>query len=308
MFRPTLHAIVCSLSAAVLIGGFVGCASKAGSAASAAGANPMAKFAAEATPRGAPTVPLPADKNTYVLVHGAWGGGYAWNKVDDLLSAEGNRVFRVTLTGQGEHVNLASPDVDLDLHINDVVNKILWEDLHDVILMGHSYGGMVVTGVMDRVPDRIKRVVFVDAFLPNDGESLNSTQAAGGRGQGARGAGTRGAGRGPTTASGVPEGFTMFGRGGYNPNLPPPHDVPQSMKTLSQPVSFKNPAAIKLPATYILTVDPGNAPEQDTFFRFYQRAQERGYKAFTMVGDHNVHVSHPVEVAKYLKEAGEMPR
>src|SRR2546423_6798587 len=93
---------------------------------------------------------------TIVIVHGAWGGAWGFRRVDSLLREKGYNVYRPTLTGLGERVHLASPDVDLSTRINDVVNMILFEDLHDVILVGHSYGGMVITGVADRVPDRIK--------------------------------------------------------------------------------------------------------------------------------------------------------
>src|SRR5450759_1126663 len=112
-------------------------------------------------------------KFTCVLVHGAWGGGWDWKHVDDLLTADGNKVYRPTLAGQGEHSNFASRKIDLDTHIQDIVNVILWEDLHDVVLVGHSYGGMVITGVADRVPDRIKHVVYLDALLPENGESVD---------------------------------------------------------------------------------------------------------------------------------------
>src|SRR4029077_10581884 len=111
---------------------------------------------------------------TYVIVHGAWGGGWDWKQVDQLLSADGHKVYRPTLTGQGERSHLASTNIDLDTHIQDIVNVILWEDLHDVVLVGHSYGGMVITGVADRVPDRIKHIIYVDALLPEDGECANA--------------------------------------------------------------------------------------------------------------------------------------
>ncbi len=110
--------------------------------------------------------------HTYVLVHGAWGGGWDWRAVDSMLTLRGNRVLRVTLTGQGERAHLDSPNIRLSTHIDDVVNTILWENLHDVVLVGHSYGGMVITGVVDRIPNRIRRVVYVDAFLPDSGESV----------------------------------------------------------------------------------------------------------------------------------------
>jgi ribulose-5-phosphate 4-epimerase/fuculose-1-phosphate aldolase/pimeloyl-ACP methyl ester carboxylesterase len=109
---------------------------------------------------------------TYVLVHGAWGGSYGWRKVRPLLQSAGHTVFTPSLTGLGERVHLASPQVNLSTHIQDVCNTLFYEDLTDVILVGHSYGGMVVAGVADRMPERIKHLVFLDAFVPRDGQSL----------------------------------------------------------------------------------------------------------------------------------------
>jgi pimeloyl-ACP methyl ester carboxylesterase len=109
---------------------------------------------------------------TYVLVHGAWGGSYGWRSVRPLLQQAGHAVFTPSLTGQGERAHLATPDVNLSTHIQDVYNAIWYEDLTDIILVGHSYGGMVVTGVADRMPERIQHLVYLDAFLPADGQSL----------------------------------------------------------------------------------------------------------------------------------------
>ncbi len=109
---------------------------------------------------------------TFVLIHGGWGGGWEWREVEGLLRAQGHDATRPTLSGLGERVHLASPAVTLDTHIEDVVRHLEFEGLVDVVLCGHSYGGMVVTGVAERVPDRLRRVVYVDAFVPNDGESL----------------------------------------------------------------------------------------------------------------------------------------
>src|SRR5215203_2216227 len=114
----------------------------------------------------------PAEKYTLVLVHGATAGGWEWKRTGQFLTDDGHTVYRATLTGLGEREHLNSADIDLNTHINDVVNLILFEDLHDIVLTGHSYGGMVITGVMDRVPDRIKHVVFLDAAVPDDGMSL----------------------------------------------------------------------------------------------------------------------------------------
>ncbi len=110
--------------------------------------------------------------STYVLVHGAWGGSHGWRKVRPLLQRAGHQVFTPSLTGQGERSHLATPDVTLSTHVQDVANAIWYEDLHDIILVGHSYGGMVVTGVAERLPERIKHLVYLDAFLPADGQSL----------------------------------------------------------------------------------------------------------------------------------------
>jgi pimeloyl-ACP methyl ester carboxylesterase len=113
-----------------------------------------------------------SSKPTVVIVHGAWGGAWAFKRVDTLLRAKGYNVYRAQLTGQGDRLHLSKPDIGLNTHIDDVVNVILFEDLRDIVLVGHSYGGMVITGVADHVPERIRRLVYLDAFVPDDGESL----------------------------------------------------------------------------------------------------------------------------------------
>ena len=106
---------------------------------------------------------------TYVLVPGFWLGGWAWRPVTDALRARGHEVYPVTLTGLGERAHLATPDVDLDTHITDVANLLRYEDLRDVVLVGHSYGGLVVTGVADQLPDRVRQLVYVDTGPLPDG-------------------------------------------------------------------------------------------------------------------------------------------
>ncbi|HZT50589.1 MAG TPA: alpha/beta hydrolase [Stellaceae bacterium] len=108
---------------------------------------------------------------SFVLVHGAWHGGWCWRRVADRLVAKGHRVFAPTLSGLGERSHLLSPAIDLSLHITDVLNVLRWEELQDVVLCGHSYGGMVVTGVADKAAARIRTLVYVDAFVPESGES-----------------------------------------------------------------------------------------------------------------------------------------
>ncbi|CUU55088.1 Pimeloyl-ACP methyl ester carboxylesterase [Parafrankia irregularis] len=109
---------------------------------------------------------------TYVLVHGGGHGGWCYQPVARLLRAAGHEVYTPTLTGLGERAHLVGPHVDLDLHIHDVVAMLHHENLRDVILVGHSYGGMVITGVADRAADRIGRLVYLDAANPVNGQSL----------------------------------------------------------------------------------------------------------------------------------------
>ncbi|MGE3246120.1 MAG: alpha/beta fold hydrolase [Beijerinckiaceae bacterium] len=113
---------------------------------------------------------------TYVLVHGAWHGGWCWQRVAPDLRAAGHDVFAPTLTGVCESAHLATPSVGLDTHILDVIGLIEKNELKDIVLLGHSYGGMVITGVGEKLHDRIKTIVYLDAFIPEDGQSLLSLQ------------------------------------------------------------------------------------------------------------------------------------
>jgi pimeloyl-ACP methyl ester carboxylesterase len=223
---------------------------------------------------------------TYVIVHGAWGGSWAFKEVDSLLTAKGHVVYRPSLTGQGERVHLASPEITLSTHINDVVNMILFEKLTDIVLVGHSYGGMVITGVAERIPERIRKLVYLDALLPVDGESLVSAMPGGGE----------------WLKSMEKEG--MIVPAWVRPEQPYPKDVPQSLKTFTEPLSLKNAAAKSLPGVYILTIDPGKTAAEDDFAAFAKRARDRGYKYIEMIADHNPQWSKPRELAELLLEAG----
>jgi pimeloyl-ACP methyl ester carboxylesterase len=108
----------------------------------------------------------------YVLVHGGGHGGWCYQPVARLMRAQGHEVYTPTLTGLGEREHLLSPAVDLETHITDVVKLLQFEDLSEVILVGHSYGGMVITGVADRASERIRNLVFLDAAMPQNGQSL----------------------------------------------------------------------------------------------------------------------------------------
>ena len=103
---------------------------------------------------------------TFVLVHGAWHGAWCWRRVARVLTRSGHEVFAPTLTGLAERSHLLSPAIDLDTHILDVVNEMKWQELNDVVLVGHSYGGMVISGVAEKMERAISSVVLVDSFLP----------------------------------------------------------------------------------------------------------------------------------------------
>jgi pimeloyl-ACP methyl ester carboxylesterase len=108
----------------------------------------------------------------FLLVHGAWHGGWCWRRVTDILEAKGHKAFAPTLTGVGERSHLMRAGIDLSTHIQDVVNVVKWERLDRVVLCGHSYAGFVISGVAERMADRIAALVFVDAFLPDDGQAM----------------------------------------------------------------------------------------------------------------------------------------
>ncbi len=113
---------------------------------------------------------------TYVLVHGTWHGGWVWRDVADRLIAQGHRVFTPTCTGCGERLHLTGPEVGLETHIDDIVNVIEYEELSNVILVGHSFSGITITGVADRLRERIERIVFFDALVPRPGRMSGVTK------------------------------------------------------------------------------------------------------------------------------------
>ena len=223
-------------------------------------------------------------KPVYVIVHGAWGGGWAFKKVDSLLREKGCIVYRPTLTGQGERVHLATTDVGLITHIKDVVNVILYEDLHDVILIGHSYGGMIVTGVADSLPDRIKKLIYLDAMVPEDGESVVTIQ---------------GTGSNRLTQNSV-NGFVV--PAWVEDGKLPPKDVPHPLKTLTDPIVLKNSLRLIIPTTYILTVAKGTEPKDDGFFFHAERARKKRWSVLQLEADHNAQWSAPENLVEMLEK------
>jgi pimeloyl-ACP methyl ester carboxylesterase len=245
---------------------------------------PLLLLLAAACFTGTARAAAPAEKSTFVLVHGATAGGWEWKTTGQFLTEDGHTVYRATLTGLGERMHLNSTEVDLQTHINDVVNLILFEDLHDIVLTGHSYGGMVITGVMDRVPDRIKHVVFLDAAVPEDGQSIWDIFG------------------GTPDPKRFVDGFMQVPW--VKADAKPPHSVKQSIKCFNQPVTYKNPLAKALPVTYVAFVPKDkSAEERAKTDKSWQRAVSRGWTIRTFPGTHVAMVEDPRGVASLIEES-----
>ncbi len=217
-----------------------------------------------------------------VIVHGAWGGSHHWKAAGDLLEAEGvGTVHRVSLTGQGPRVHLASRDVNLETHIQDVVNLIKYDNLSDVLLIAHSYGGVVASGAADRIPKRISKIVYLDASLLDDGECFFTGDESY---------------RKKLTKRAEEDGE------GYLIPVDWPNDfgdVPHPLATLTDPVTLKNPLREKISASYWVFTD-GKELEKDDRFRFYNRAKERGYAVRDFKWGHNPQRSNVAEMVESL--------
>lgn len=119
--------------------------------------------------------------STFVLVHGSWHGSWCYRRVADLLRGRQHNVYALTLTGLADRSHLLSPQIGLQTHVDDVVNLIKWEGLDQIVLVGHSYGGMVITGAVERIAPKVKSLVYLDAFVPASGQSLIDLSSAGSR-------------------------------------------------------------------------------------------------------------------------------
>jgi pimeloyl-ACP methyl ester carboxylesterase len=190
---------------------------------------------------------------TYVLVHGAWHGGWWWRHVAPALRAAGHEVWTPSLTGLGDRAHLARPGIDLELHVQDIAGLIEAHDLTGVILLGHSYGGMVITGAVDRVPQRIRRLIYFDAFVPEDGRPQMDYIAAA---VPERAAGFRALGE----SKGVidPPPASLWGH--TDPALIAwlkPREVPHPYHTMTQPLRLRNAGALaRIPKTFVHCTAP----------------------------------------------------
>jgi pimeloyl-ACP methyl ester carboxylesterase len=241
------------------------------------------KLAAALTVAGASPAPI-ADtpvKSTFVLIHGAWHGGWSWQRVVEILQRAGHTVLAPTLSGVGERSHLVGLEINLTTHVLDVVNEVTWKDLTNIVLCGHSYGGMVVTGAAEHIQERIASIVYLDAFLPNDRESLNDV------------AGSEWPAAGmipPITA----EQFYVNAadRAWVNSKL-----TPQAGACFSETLSLTG-AAYKVPKKTYIHATVGSLP---AFQRSYERLSETpGWKTYAIDCGHDVMIDRPAELAELL--------
>lgn len=233
--------------------------------------------------------------STFVLVHGAWHGSWCWRRVRDALRAQGHEVFTPTLTGVGERSHLIAPEVNLDTHIDDVVNLIKWEDLSGVVLCGHSYGGCVVSGVADRVPDRIHGIVYLDAFVLGDGECL--FQHVPDEQRALLEAGAREVGDGWKIPPIPAEVFNVNenDRDWVNSQC-----TLQSIATFEQPIELTGALDQITNLTYVRAT---NFVEGSPFGPFEDKARANGWKVVSMAAGHDVMLDLPEELTGVLLDA-----
>ena len=229
---------------------------------------------------------------TFVLVHGMSHGGWCWVKVADRLRALGHNVFTPTLTGVGERSHLMSADISLDTHIMDVVNVIKWERLDDVVLCGHSYGGWPVSGAVEHVPDQIASIVYLDAYMPEDGQCGLDIQSPESR-----------AGVEKAIAAGDisrPAGSAArFGVTGDDLDWVDDLLTPQPIGVSLQPIKMTGARDRVAKKTYILAADY-NSP---AFTAYYEKLNnDPNWQVYSLPCQHDVMIEMPDELAKILIE------
>ena len=230
---------------------------------------------------------------TFVLVHGAWRGSWIWRRVRRALQLDGHEAYTPTLTGLADRSHLLSPDVDLDTHIADVVNLIGWENLDDIVLCGHSYAGCVVTGVADRLRERIRALVYLDAFVLESGQSLHDVVL-------------------PELRSAQIDAAKQMGDGWLVPPVPAIHFdsneadrawidaqcTPHPLATLQQPLALNHTIAPDK-CTHVLATAYARSP----FRPFHEAAIRKGWKTLEIHCGHDAMLDQPAEVTRILLDA-----
>jgi pimeloyl-ACP methyl ester carboxylesterase len=229
---------------------------------------------------------------TFVLVPGAWLGGWCWRDVTRLIRGAGHDAVAVTLTGLAERSHLLTPEVGLDTHVEDAVRVLVDEDLHDVILVGHSYGGTVTTVAAGRVPERLRGLAYLDATIPTNGQSNNDVLP-------------------PRIANMVRELARECGDGWRVPPPPAidwglddetrawivPKLAPHPLKSLEDPARFNPGILATLPCSFLRT-----SPPTSVYQTFLQRARAEGWRCRELSGGHYAMLAVPHVVATALLE------
>mgnify|MGYP003134479837 CR=1 FL=1 len=228
---------------------------------------------------------------TFVLVHGAWGGAHTWRSVRPLLRTAGHAVFTPSLTGIGERSHLAGPQVGLTTHVDDVANQIFYEDLDDLVLLGFSYGGMVVTGALEHVGDRVRELVYLDAFVPDDGRSVADIAGidAGGR-------------PGIGTAWTIPPSPRTFDDPA-EAAFAEPRRTPQPVRTFTERVRLARPLeTLGIGLTYVkATQDARESGRPDPFWEAADRARGHpSWRYHEIDSNHMVPQNRPAELTEIL--------
>ena len=224
----------------------------------------------------------------FLVAHGAWAAGWSWKKMHPLMQARGHRLITPTYTGLGERGHLANPSVNLETHIQDMLGVIRFEALHDFVLIGHSYGGMVATAVADRASEHINRLIYLDAFVPKDGQCLFDLVSAENREEMLERARTTG------------DGWRIA------PNPMPP-DTPQQDLEWALPLRLPQPLATvqqavrlwhkspPVPRTYIYCT------RSDIFRRFADTARtDSNWDYHELDASHSPHITAPEALAELL--------
>lgn len=233
---------------------------------------------------------------TFVLIQGAFVGGWCWRWVTPDLRAAGHQVYTPSLTGLGERAHLASPQIDLETHIEDVTEMLYYEDLTDVVLVGWSYGGMIVAGAADRAPDRIGHVVYLDSDVPRDGDTsaplsaharLEALALAHGDGW-----------RVPPSVTRV-ESLLLGELQGDRRQWIAARLVPHLLKTWLQPIRLSG-AAASIPTTYIRCTVGYHPTDEDTRRQDARIQSEPGWRHWELAASHAAPFTAPEAVARLL--------
>ncbi len=237
----------------------------------------------------------------FLLVHGAWHGGWCWKKVAPLLCKHGCNVVTPTLSGLGERSHLLTSEINLLTHINDIVQILKYRDLRDVVLIGHSYAGMVISGVAEILPERLARLVYVDAPVPLNGQS--AIDLLPGLPSFVREI-TLPAGKVPVILPPSPESF----------GVSDPEDIvwmkelltPMPFNCLNQGIRIANPLVAKLDKSYILCTIPYSDESEIAHITAFRRAKSEGWDCRKIDAPHDMMITHASALSKMLLECAQI--